>query len=207
MAPVPACLVLERLSRTFGGLTAVDRVDLVVAAGERRALIGPNGAGKTTLFNLISGELEPTSGRIKVFGVDVSGMRPHRRAALGVARTFQMTRLFPNLTVVENVLLACEGLDRRKFVVHRRLASIGDIGQRAAGLLAEFGLSQVRDELAQQPGRGFRQRRGVRRARRYAHAFLGVHGSKPSGGRLGSKPWGPALAAFLGLVQRDVGCV
>jgi len=126
----------------------VDRVDLVVAAGERRALIGPNGAGKTTLFNLISGELEPTSGRIKVFGVDVSGMRPHRRAALGVARTFQMTRLFPNLTVVENVLLACEGLDRRKFVVHRRLASIGDIGQRAAGLLAEFGLSQVRDELA-----------------------------------------------------------
>src|SRR2546422_1773341 len=119
----PDCLVLEDVSRTFGGLTAVDRVSLTIRPGERRAVIGPNGAGKTTLFNLISGELRVTTGAIRLFDADVTALAPYRRAALGIARTFQTTRLFPNLTVLENVLLACEALDRRKFTWHRPLRS------------------------------------------------------------------------------------
>jgi len=89
-----ACLELRNLSRTFGGLKAVNGVSLSVQAGERRALIGPNGAGKTTLFNLISGEIRPTEGSIVFQGADVTALPPHRRAARGIARTFQITRLF-----------------------------------------------------------------------------------------------------------------
>ena len=145
--PLP-CLVLHNVSRDFGGLNAVDNVTLTIHAGERHALIGPNGAGKTTLFNLISGELRATTGRIMFFGVDVTELAPYRRAARGIARTFQITRLFPNLTVHENVLLACEGLDRRKFTMYRPLSSYADLVQKAANLLGEFGLSYLRQELA-----------------------------------------------------------
>src|SRR5207237_7849630 len=94
--------------RSFGGLTAVHRVDLALESGERHAIIGPNGAGKTTLFNLIAGELAPSAGRIAVFGQDVTRLPPERRAALGLARTFQVNTLFPNLTATENVLLAVQ---------------------------------------------------------------------------------------------------
>jgi branched-chain amino acid transport system ATP-binding protein len=134
------CLELERVSRTFGGLTAVNGVTLTVRAGERRALIGPNGAGKTTLFNLISGELRATSGSIRFLGADVTALAPHQRAARGVARTFQITRLFTALSVRENMLLACEALDRRKLTLHRPLSSYPDIGARASALLDAFGL-------------------------------------------------------------------
>ena len=110
------CLELRNLSRAFGGLKAVDGVSLSVQPGERRALIGPNGAGKTTLFNLISGEIRPTEGSITFQGSDVTALPPHQRAARGIARTFQITRLFAPLTVLENMLLACEALDSRKFI-------------------------------------------------------------------------------------------
>lgn len=146
---MPACLVLENVSRHFGGLKAVDGVNLTIQPGERHAVIGPNGAGKTTLFNVISGEVPATAGRIVFFDADVTGLPPHRRAARGIARTFQITRLFPNLTVNENVLLACEALSPRKFAMHRPLSSYADLLQRAANLLTEFGLS----DLAQEPAR------------------------------------------------------
>jgi len=142
------CLVLDRVTREFGGLTAVDDVNLTIQHGERHVLIGPNGAGKTTLFNLISGELRATAGRILFFGSDVTGMAPYRRAARGMARTFQITRLFLNLTVLDNVLLACEALDRRKFTMYRPLSSYSDLMQKAANLLGEFGLSDLRQALA-----------------------------------------------------------
>lgn len=144
----PPCLLLENVSRDFGGLKAVDNVNLTIQPGERRALIGPNGAGKTTLFNLISGELRATAGSIVFFGADVTGLAPHRRAARGIARTFQITRLFPNLTVLDNVLLACEALDRRRFTMLRPISSYADLLQKAANLLDEFGLSPLRRELA-----------------------------------------------------------
>src|SRR5580765_8241429 len=126
MEAIP-CLVTENVSRVFGGLKAVDGVSLRVGAGERRALIGPNGAGKTTLFNLISGELPVSSGSIRLFGEDATGRTPDRRAALGMARTFQITRLFPNLTVLENVRLACAASGARKFTMHRRLAACAPV--------------------------------------------------------------------------------
>jgi len=135
------CLALDHVSRHFGGLKAVDGVTLTVQPGERHALIGPNGAGKTTLFNVISGELPATEGRITVFGTDVTRMAPHRRAALGIARTFQITKLFANLTVMENLLLACEALEGRKLVVHRRVSSYADLTARAGALIEQFGLT------------------------------------------------------------------
>jgi branched-chain amino acid transport system ATP-binding protein len=145
---MPPCLLLDNVSRHFGGLKAVDRVSLTIHAGERRAIIGPNGAGKTTLFNLISGEIPATRGTIHMFGLDVTGRAPHDRAARGIARTFQITSLFPSLTVLENVLLACEALDRRKFAMHRRLASYSDLAERAGNLVGQFGLSPLEQEPA-----------------------------------------------------------
>jgi branched-chain amino acid transport system ATP-binding protein len=141
-------LVLEGVSRHFGGLKAVDKVNLAVRAGGRHALIGPNGAGKTTLFNLISGELPTTEGRVVLFGDEVTSLPPHKRAARGIARTFQITKLFPQLTVLENMLLACEALDRRKLVMFRGLASYGDVVARAKAVLADFGLDGMAQETA-----------------------------------------------------------
>jgi branched-chain amino acid transport system ATP-binding protein len=97
-------LSTAKLTRRFAGLVAVDAVDMTVAEGAIHAVIGPNGAGKTTLFNLISGIDAPTSGRIVLDGRDVTRLPAHRRAALGVARTFQNIRIFGAMTVLENVL-------------------------------------------------------------------------------------------------------
>ena len=99
----------------FDALRAVDGVSLTVPRGQRRAIIGPNGAGKTTLFNAIAGILPPTAGRIVFDGHDVTRLPPHRRARLGVSRTFQITNLFPRLSVTDNMLLALRGRSRRKF--------------------------------------------------------------------------------------------
>ena len=148
MVAASPCLLLEHVSRHFGGLKAVDGVNLVVQPGERRALIGPNGAGKTTLFNVISGEARPTQGRIALFGENITTLPPHRRAARGIARTFQITKLFGELTVLENVLLACEALDPRKFTFHRSLFSYPDLVMTASALLAGFGLEAFRDTEA-----------------------------------------------------------
>ena len=114
-----AALALSGLSKEFGGLRAVDGVSLTIGAGERRAIIGPNGAGKTTLFSLISGETRPSDGRIALFGHDVTRYAPHRRAELGLARTYQITNLFPRLTALENCLLAVQALTPAKFHLHR----------------------------------------------------------------------------------------
>ena len=141
-------LVLDGASRHFGGLKAVDGVSLTVAPGERRAVIGPNGAGKTTLFNLVSGELPATSGRIVLFGTDATRLPPHRRAALGIARTFQITKLFPGLSVLENMLVACAAIDRRRFSMFRPVSAYADLQDRAAELLDRFGLAARPAELA-----------------------------------------------------------
>jgi len=100
-------LQIERLSHSFGGLQALSDVNLAVAPGERLAIIGPNGAGKTTLFNIVTGIFRPSAGRIRLLGQDVTRLPPHRRAQLGLARTFQVTTLFPRLTVLDSVLSRC----------------------------------------------------------------------------------------------------
>ena len=104
-------LQLERLTRRFAGLVAVDGVDMAVAAGGVHAVIGPNGAGKTTLFNLVSGLVRPSSGRIVLEGMEVSGLAPERRAGLGLGRTFQNIRIFSSMTVLENVLTGLHDAD------------------------------------------------------------------------------------------------
>ena len=138
-------LRLHAVSKSFGGLRAVEGVELAVRPGERRALIGPNGAGKTTLFNLIAGELPVTSGAITLFDRDVTGVAPHRRAALGLARTYQITNLFPALSVLENCLLAVQALSPVKFAMHRPLRRYGELHERARRTLAVVGLADRAD--------------------------------------------------------------
>jgi branched-chain amino acid transport system ATP-binding protein len=96
-------LELQQVSRAFGGLMAVKAVDLNVSEGEILGLIGPNGAGKTTLFNLITGTFRPTRGTVLFDGRDITRLPPHARCKLGIARTFQLVRPFPNLSVIDNV--------------------------------------------------------------------------------------------------------
>ena len=102
----PALLAIDGLTRTFGALSALAGVSLAVAVRERRAVIGPNGAGKTTLFNVITGQLPPSGGRIVFDGEPIAGLPPHAVARRGVSRSFQRTNLFPRLTVLENLRLA-----------------------------------------------------------------------------------------------------
>ncbi|PTQ55369.1 MAG: Branched-chain amino acid transport ATP-binding protein LivG [Candidatus Carbobacillus altaicus] len=100
----PVLLSLQAVSKRFGGLKALDHVSLDVYEGEILALIGPNGAGKTTLFNVITGHYRPEEGTVFFAGAPITGVKPHRVAELGIGRTFQNLRLFPSLTVLENVL-------------------------------------------------------------------------------------------------------
>lgn len=103
----------EGLSKSFGDFKAVDGVDLAVSAGALHAVIGPNGAGKTTLFNVLTGQLVPTSGSILFDGKPVQGMPVHHRAHLGMSRSFQITSAFPELSVHENVRLAAQAVEPR----------------------------------------------------------------------------------------------
>ena len=120
-------------------------VTLELLPGERKAIIGPNGAGKTTLFNLISGVFPPSSGEIIVFGRDVTRWPSHRRTALGMARTFQITSLFPKLTVLDNVLLAIAGTGRTKLVMWKSLSSYSKMVEKARALLEAAGYWDRRD--------------------------------------------------------------
>jgi branched-chain amino acid transport system ATP-binding protein len=128
-------LQLRNLCKNFGGLRATREVSFGLMPGDRKAIIGPNGAGKTTLFNLITGIYPVSSGQVFMFGQDVTKWRSHQRTALGMARTFQVTSLFPKLSVLDNVLLAIKGLRPTKFVMWRFMSSYKDIYDKAHGLL------------------------------------------------------------------------
>ena len=138
-------LELRGLSKSFGGLQATRNVSLQIMPGDRKAIIGPNGAGKTTLFNLITGIHPSTSGQVVLFGQDVTTWPSHKRTALGMARTFQITSLFPKLTVLDNVLLAIKGLSPSKFVMWRLLSSYRDVYDKAHGLLENAGFLDRKD--------------------------------------------------------------
>ena len=141
-------LQINGLAKVFGGLAAVDGVSLNVAAGERRALIGPNGAGKTTLFHCVTGTLKPTSGQVALFGRDVTRLAEYRRTALGMGRTFQITNVFLDLTLAENLALAFVGTDRRKWVLHRPMQAYEDVRRQALESLERVGLAGRADQPA-----------------------------------------------------------
>jgi branched-chain amino acid transport system ATP-binding protein len=131
-----ALLETTGLSRRFGGLMAVNGVDFSLEAGEVRAVIGPNGAGKTTFVSLVSGRLSPSAGRVRFAGADVTALPAFARVRLGIAYTFQITSIYSNLTVAENVSLAAHG--RGSAVAHSCLARVGlaDRAGQVAGTLA-----------------------------------------------------------------------
>ena len=135
-----ALLRTEQLTRSYGSLLAVDRVSLSVHEGELRSIIGPNGAGKTTLFRLISGEVAPTGGRIWFRGRDVTGLPQHTVSRLGIAKSYQITNVFPHLSVLENVRVAAQGYGR-SFNFWSRADALTDARDRAAALLETMGLT------------------------------------------------------------------
>jgi len=138
-------LELKGVTKQFGGLTAVNDVTIRLEPGERRGILGPNGAGKTTLFHLITGVLPLTSGEVRMYGEDVSEWNTHRRVALGMARTFQITSLFPKLSVQDNVVLAVLGLRKIKMVMFKPLSSYPEIFEKTEKLLTEAGFWELRD--------------------------------------------------------------
>ena len=125
------------LTIRFGGNTAVDRVNLQVEPGSLKSLIGPNGAGKTTLFNLISGQYKPTAGKVLFKGRDVTALGPADRTRLGLGRSFQLTNIFPTLTVLENVRVALQAKAEVGFVFWRSYRSYSDLEDRAYELLQQ----------------------------------------------------------------------
>ncbi|HEX9049890.1 MAG TPA: ABC transporter ATP-binding protein [Anaeromyxobacter sp.] len=164
-----ALLAVERLERVFGGVRAVDGASFELREGEIHGLIGPNGAGKTTAINVISGLLRPTGGAVRLAGRGIHGLPPHRIAALGVARTFQNIRLFPDLSARDNVLVGAH-LVRRASLAARLLvlpaAREEERGARArAGeLLERIGLSARADDHARNLSYGEQRRVEIARA-------------------------------------------
>ena len=142
-----AVLRTEALTRHFGSLLAVDRVSISIPRGELRSIIGPNGAGKTTFFRLISGEMTPSSGRIWFDGRDITGLPQHAVARLGVAKSYQITNIFPHLTVLENVRVAVQG-PARAFEFWSRADRLDGVRERAQALLRTVGLGDKAELLA-----------------------------------------------------------
>jgi len=140
-----ALLRTEKLTRAYGSLLAVDRVDMAVRQGELRSIIGPNGAGKTTFFRLISGEVAPTSGRIWFRDREVTGLPQHAVARLGIGKSYQITNVFPHLSVLENVRVAVQGY-ARSFHFWSRADHLVDVRDKALDLLRTMGL-EARAEL------------------------------------------------------------
>ncbi|OLD96945.1 MAG: ABC transporter ATP-binding protein [Candidatus Rokubacteria bacterium 13_1_20CM_4_68_9] len=145
--PDDALLRTEQLTRAFGSLLAVDRVNVSVRRGELRSIIGPNGAGKTTFFRLISGEMRPSSGRIWFDGRDITGLPQHQVARLGVAKSYQITNVFPHLTVLENVRVAVQG-HARAYDFWSKASDLRDVRRRAESLLERIGLGRKAGRLA-----------------------------------------------------------
>jgi ABC-type branched-subunit amino acid transport system ATPase component len=142
-APMGTQFVAEGLAKAFGGIHAVEEASLAVTDRTLHALIGPNGAGKTTLFNLMSGLFVPDRGRVLLDGRDITGEPPQRIVAAGLARSFQITNLFPALTVEENLRLAVQAGDPSHFDAWRHAASISAVTAKTAALIRFLGLTGI----------------------------------------------------------------
>ncbi len=142
--------ILETVSVTmrFGGLTALDGVTYSVQEGEVRGIIGPNGAGKTTLFNVITGELKPTSGKIFLRGKEVTSLPPHVICQEGVSRTFQLTFIFPEMTVYDSIWVGVNARARRPWNPFVLAHQVADLSQKTEEICRLVGLEERRNELA-----------------------------------------------------------
>jgi branched-chain amino acid transport system ATP-binding protein len=145
---LPPAIELRGVTRNFGGLKAVDDVTFSIAQGSRHVVIGPNGAGKTTLFALMSGELELSSGQIKLFGSDVSSWSAMRRSRVGLGRTYQITNVFSGLSVEENLVLAMRGRKGGRLSMFRSTKPDTAASQRIDELLGICGLHGRRHDRA-----------------------------------------------------------
>jgi branched-chain amino acid transport system ATP-binding protein len=145
---VTAILETKKLRREFGALVAVDDVSVAIEEGSLHSIIGPNGAGKTTFFNLVSGTLAPTSGRVLYRGEDITGLPVHRTIHRGIGRSFQITNIFPNLSVFENVRLAAQAMGTGNYRLFRSHRSLTEPATRAEEVLELVGLSAKADAAA-----------------------------------------------------------
>jgi branched-chain amino acid transport system ATP-binding protein len=138
-----ALLELDGVTRRYGGLVALDQVTMAVDEGEVRAVIGPNGAGKTTLFNVITGTVRPTAGSIRFAGQSIAGLASHTICRLGLSRTFQITALFPELSARENVRLAAQARDRRRWQPFGGASLFEEAGSHADAALEQLDLAGI----------------------------------------------------------------
>ncbi|MCK9516368.1 MAG: ABC transporter ATP-binding protein [Ottowia sp.] len=139
----PPLLVVDRLCKRFGGVSAVADMDLTVPAGETLAIIGPNGAGKTTFYNLLSGRMKPSSGRITLRGRDITGLPPHRISRLGVSRSFQINNIFTEMTVRQNVEVAVTAKQGQSRRWANRASANRVVQQEAQSLLQQLGIAHL----------------------------------------------------------------
>jgi branched-chain amino acid transport system ATP-binding protein len=151
-------LAIKGLSKNFGAVEVLKELSLNVAQGEHVAVIGPNGAGKSTLLNIISGDLRPDAGHVCLLGRDVTRLSPYRRVHHCMARSYQLTRVFPSRTVLQNTLLALQGKRRSRFQMARSALSYQDLLAKAEHLLTLLGLWEKRDQLASQVSYGDRRK-------------------------------------------------
>lgn len=153
-----SALEIIDLARSFGGLHVIQGISFNVLPGERRLILGANGAGKTTLFNLIAGDLRPSSGRITLGGRDISGLPTHRRAAQGIGRTFQILTLFNDETLIRNVMLAALGRSPSRWRPYRAVDADAELRDRARSVLERVHLDRIADRRVSETSCGERRR-------------------------------------------------
>jgi branched-chain amino acid transport system ATP-binding protein len=147
-------LEADRLAQSYGGLQVLTEISFRLMVGEKVALIGPNGAGKTTLFNVLSGFVPLNAGKIHFLGQEITHLQPEARASLGLARSFQISTLFPSLNVLTNVLLAIQGVQTTRYRMFRPIMSYRDNLAKARELLELVGLWEKRESLISNLGHG-----------------------------------------------------
>jgi branched-chain amino acid transport system ATP-binding protein len=197
---VTLALEIRNLSKSFGGVPAINDVSLAVETGERRLIIGPNGAGKTTLFNLITGDLRADAGSIRLFSEEAVRLRTDQRVHRGLARTFQIITLFPKDTLAHNVVLSLLGLARSRWNGLLPLAARHDLYQRAREVLATVGLAAIAERPLAQVSYGEKRRVEIAMALAQCPKLLLL--DEPLAGL--SQEERQTLQALLAAIPRDI---